>query len=82
MLENGVPVYVRPRPGATVGICVQFCWCQLLHLVLASGGRGVLQANSAAVQVPLLPRGLLLVPQQFCELSFDASLAGMPMASS
>ena len=83
MLENGVTVCVRPWPGATVGICVSSFAVPTIASGVGQRGKGCPAGQLCSlVQVSLLLRGLFLVLQQFCERSFDASLVGIPMASS
>ena len=44
MLENGVTVYVRPQPGATVGICVSSFAVPTVASDVGQRGQGSLTA--------------------------------------
>lgn len=71
----GVTVYVRPRPGATVGICVSSFAVPTVASDVGQQGQGCPVGQlCSVVQVPLLPRGLLLALQQSCKLSFNTPL--------
>lgn len=83
MLENGVTVYVRPRSGATVGICVSSFAVPTVASDVGQRGQGCPAGQlCSVVQAPLLPCGLLLALQQSCKLSFSTPLVGIPTASS
>lgn len=49
MLENGVTVYVRPRPGATVGICVSSFAVPTVASDVGQRGQGCLRAARACL---------------------------------